>query len=109
MAKVQTIMKLTKIISKTLRIMQVKNDEYYAKCDLKKAIEMSYRVLSNCLEGQTDNGERWVIRISDHPILEYQLSAHDQDDSDYVLCIMVNDKIDKREIKNCTKIQRRWL
>jgi len=64
--------------------------EYFAKCDLEKAIGMYHQNGSNYLEGQTDRGEKWVLRLSDHPISEYQLSRHDQEDADYVLSIIIN-------------------
>lgn len=53
-----------------------------------------YRNNSAYLEGVTENGEKWVIRVSDHPIRESNLDEYNQEDADYVLSLVVDDDFD---------------
>ena len=55
-----------------------------------------YRNNSAYLEGVTENGEKWVIRVSDHPIKESNLDEYNQEDADYVLSLVVDDDFDPR-------------
>lgn len=55
-----------------------------------------YRNNSAYLEGVTENGEKWVIRVSDHPIRESNLDEYNQGDADYVLSLVVDDDFDPR-------------
>jgi len=59
-----------------------------------------YGVNSGYLRGETDEGESWVIRTSDHVINESNLDANDEGAVDYVLSIVVSRDFDRgRELE----------
>ena len=60
----------------------------------------SYKNKSAYVEGRTDDNEKWVIRVSDHPINEANLGGHFQDDADYVLSIILDDNFEPRKLQN---------
>ena len=71
---------------------------FEAQNDLEKVAGMSHKPTnSNYIEGNTDSGDKWVLRVSNHPISEHQLYMHDQDDADAVLSLVVDDEFDARE------------